>query len=250
LVRNPTQDSAYNQSMQTVAELDSGSINRLTKQDVFIVGLAGPSGSGKSTVAKRLASRLKGHVLSMENYSIVMNHLLLEERAKQNYDAPHAIDVKLLESHICNYAAGHAVEAPICDFAQHLRVSDRREHIPATSLLIVEGILALHFAQLRQHFDISIYLEAPDVVCFHRRKVRDITERQRTLEFIQSQYEDSVLPAARQYVLPSKRFANLVLDCEADVSSVEKRLYDAIVEKRALAGSAITRGKTLQKEVG
>jgi uridine kinase len=235
-VQTLARDSAYNQSMQVVAELDSGSINRLGKQGVFIVGLAGASGSGKSTVAKRVVSRLEGHVLSMENYSIVMNDLPLEERAKQNYDAPHAIDVKLLKSHICDYAAGHAVEAPICDFARHLRVSDRREHIPATSLLIVEGILALHFAQLRQHFDISIYLEAPDALCFHRRKVRDITERQRTLEFIQSQYEDSVLPAARQYLLPSKRFANLVLDSEADLSTVEQNLYDAIVEKRALAG--------------
>jgi uridine kinase len=187
-VRTPAQDSAYNQSMQVVGELDSGSINRLGKQGIFIVGLDGPSGSGKSTVAKRVGSRLKGHVLSMESYSIVMNDLPLEERAKQNYDAPHAIDVKLLESHIRDYVAGRAIEAPICDFAKHLRVSDRTEHIPATSLLIVEGILALHFAQLRQHFDISIYLEAPDAVCFHRRKVRDITERQRTLEFIQSKY--------------------------------------------------------------
>ena len=79
-------------------------------------------------------------VISMENYSIVMNDLTLEERAKQNYDAPHAIDVRLLESHIRDYAAGRAIEAPICDFAQHLRVRDRRELIPASSLLIVEGI--------------------------------------------------------------------------------------------------------------
>jgi uridine kinase len=119
---------------------------------------------------------------------------------------------------------------------EHLRLSDRKEHIPPTSFLIVEGILALHFAQLRQHFDLSIYLEAPDEVCFHRRKVRDITERGRSLEFIQWQYKNCVLPAAKQYVLPSKRFADLVLDSGADLSTVEKRLYDAIVENRALAG--------------
>src|SRR5580658_4620803 len=205
-------------------------------QVVFTVGLAGASGSGKSTVAKRVASRLKGHVISMETYAVDMNHLLLEGRAYLNYDAPHATDVKLLESHICEYAAGNAIEAPIYDFAEHMRLSDRKEHIPATSLLIVEGILALHFAQLRQHFDLSIYLEAPDGVCFHRRKVRDITERGRSLEFIQSQYKNNLLPAARQYALPSKRFANLVLDSAADLSTVEKRVYDAIVEKRALAG--------------
>ena len=221
--------------MQVVADLDSESIDSLGEQGVFIVGLAGASGSGKSTVAKRVASRLKGHVISMESYTIVMNDLPLEERAKQDYDAPHAIDVQLLESHIRDYAAGRAIEIPICDFAEHLRVSNRREHIPATSLLIVEGILALHFVQLRQHFDLSICLEAPDGVCFHRRKVRDITERQRSLEFIQSQYEDKVLPAARQYLLPSKRFANIVLDSAADLATVEKSLYDAIVERHAFA---------------
>ena len=46
---------------------------------------------------------------------------------------------------------------PICDFAEHIRVSDRTEHIPASSLLIVEGILALHFARLRQYFNPSTY---------------------------------------------------------------------------------------------
>jgi uridine kinase len=235
-VRTSAQDSAYNQSMQVAAKLDSKSIDRLEKQGVFIVGLAGPSGSGKSTVAKRVASRLKGHVLSMETYAIEMNHLPLEERARLNYDAPHAIDVKLLESQIRDYAAGKTIEAPVYDFAQHLRVSDQHERIPAKSLLIVEGILTLHFAELRPHFDLSIYLEAPDEISFHRRKVRDITERQRPMDFILWQYENMVLPAARQYVLPSRRFANLVLDSEADLPTVEKRLYDAIVEKRALAG--------------
>src|SRR5271155_563821 len=203
------------------------------REKTFIVGLAGPSGSGKSTVAKRLASRLSGHVLSMETYSTTMSHLPLEERAKVNYDAPEAIDIRLLESHIRDYAAGKTIEAPIYDFAQHMRVKDQCEHIPARSVLIVEGILALHFAQLRPHFDLSIYLDAPEEVCFHRRKVRDITERQRAVDFILWQYKNAVLPATRQYVLPSKSYANLVLDSNADLETVEKNLYDAIMGKRA-----------------
>jgi uridine kinase len=182
-----SQDSAYNQRMQAVAELDAELTEGLGKHRVFIVGLAGASGSGKSTVAKRVASRFNGHVISMEVYALEMNHLPLEERAKQNYDAPYAIDMTLLEKHVLDYSAGKPIEAPIYDFAEHVRVSDRREHIPAKTLLIVEGILALHFAQLRQYFDLSIYLEAPGEVCFHRRKVRDITERGRSLDFIQWQ---------------------------------------------------------------
>jgi uridine kinase len=197
---------------------------------IFVVGLAGPSGSGKSTVARNVASRLSGHVISMETYALEMNHLPLEEREMLDYDAPNATDVRLLESHIRDYASGNAVEAPIYDFAKHLRVSDRREHIPAGSLLIVEGILALHFAQLRPLFNLSIYLEASDEVCFHRRKVRDITERERTLDFILWQYKNNVLPATQQYVHPAKRYANLVLQGTANAPTVEKSVYDAIVD--------------------
>ena len=204
-------------------------------QNIFIVGLAGPSGSGKSTLARRVAARLNGHVLSMETYSAEMSHLPLEERAKLDYDAPEAIDVKLLESHIRDYASGKSVEAPIYDFAQHLREKDRREHIPAESLLIVEGILALHFAQLRPHFDFSVYLQASEEICFHRRKVRDITERQRSMKLILWQWENTVLPAARRYLPPSKTHANLVLESESDLATVEKNLYEAILQKQSLA---------------
>lgn len=205
--------------------------------DIFIVGIAGPSGSGKSTVARRVASRLGGHVISMESYAVDMNHLPLEERAKLDHDAPAATDVDLLERDIRSYASGHAIEAPIYDFARHLRVSGRREHVPANALLIVEGISALHFVELRSRFDLSICLQAPDEVCFHRRKVRDITERQRSLDFILWQYENKVLPAARQYLLPSKPYADLVLESGGDLPTVEKDLYDAIAGKRVLAAS-------------
>jgi uridine kinase len=115
-----------------------------------------------------------------------------------------------------------------------LRVKDRREHIPATLLLIVEGILALHFAELRPYFDLSIYLEAPDEICFRRRKVRDITERQRSTDFIVWQYENMVLPAARQYLVPSKAYADLVVETNADLPTVEKNVYDSIVSRRAI----------------
>jgi uridine kinase len=209
----------------------------LAMPNVFVLGLAGASGSGKSTVAKRVGARLGGHVISIETYAVSVNHLSFDERAKQDYDAPEATDVKLLESQISKYAAGHAIEAPIYDFAQHLRVRDRTTHVAPKPLLIVEGILALHYPELRPHYSLSIYLEAPDEVCFHRRKVRDITERQRTLELIQWQYENTVLPAARKYLLPSKRYADVVIDSTPDLDSVQKSIEDAIAQKRAKAAA-------------
>lgn len=201
---------------------------------VFIVGLGGPSGSGKTTVARRVAARLNGQVISMEVYSAESNHLPFEERAKRNYDEPEAIDVELLESHIRSFAAGRSIGAPVYDFAQHLR-TERREHVPAKPLAIVEGILALHFAQLPYYFDLSVYLDAPEDVCFHRRKVGDITERQRPLELVKWQYENTVLPAARRYLPHCKSCANLVFDAKPDLDTVGNSLYNAIVQRYAAA---------------
>lgn len=135
----------------------------------FVVGLAGPSGSGKSTVARRVAARLDGHIMSLEVYSVSTNHLPFNDRAKQNYDEPEAIDIELLENHIRRHMAGRSIEAPLYDFSQHLRLK-QTQHIPPKPLLIVEGILALHFSQLRHCYDLGIYLDAPESVCFHRAK--------------------------------------------------------------------------------
>jgi uridine kinase len=196
----------------------------------FVVGLAGPSGSGKSTVARRVAALLNGHIMSLEVYSVSTNHLSFNDRAKQNYDEPEAIDTELLENHIRRYMAGRSIDAPLYDFSQHLRLK-QTQHIPPKVLLIVEGILALHFSQLRQCYDLAIYLDAPEPVCFHRRKVRDITERQRPSELTQWQYETTVLPAARRYLPKCKDYAHHVLDASRDISAVEKDLYSAITQK-------------------
>lgn len=207
------------------------------QERVFVVGLAGPSGSGKSTVARRVASRLGGHVMSMETYAVAVNHLSYDERSRRNYDEPEATDAALLESQIRKFAMGHDIDAPIYDFAQHLRVTKRTEHIAARPVLIVEGILALHFFELRPHYNLAIYLNAPDDVCFRRRKVRDITERQRSAEFMQWQWEHTVLPAAIRYCLPSKRYADRVIDSTPDLATVEKSIVDAISQKRAKAAA-------------
>lgn len=202
---------------------------------VLIVGLGGPSGSGKSTVARGVAARLHGNVISMETYSSGTDDAPLEERAQRNYDEPGVIDVNLLESHIRQYAAGQAFEAPVYDFTQHLRVTDRTQHIPAKDFLIVEGILALHFPQLQPYFGLTIYLDAPQEVLFHRRSVRDITERQRPIDLVRWQYANAVMPAARRYLPACKARANLVVDSKDDLAIVEMRVHDAIVKKRSAA---------------
>jgi uridine kinase len=204
----------------------------LHDERVFVVGLAGPSGSGKTTVAERVAARLGGHVMSLETYTRSMSHLSLEQRREVNYDSPDVLDLPLITEHVRHFASGRAIEAPVYDFATHQRL-DRRQRIEPKPLLIIAGILTLHYHELRPELHFSIYLDAPDRVCLHRRKVRDITERQRPIEFILWQYQETVLPMARQYLLPSKRYADAVIDGEPELPVVMRNVEQAIREAMA-----------------
>jgi hypothetical protein len=204
--------------------------------NIFIVGLAGPSGSGKSTVAKRVASRLNGHVISMEIYSMEMNHLPLEERAKMDYDAPHAIDVELLDRHIRDYASGKAIEAPIYDFTKHLRVSDQREHIPAKSLLIVEGILVCTLRNCARSTTYPSIWKPP-------MRFVSTAERSGTSPSVSALWTSScgnikIRCYRRRGSTCCPASATPISSCKATRScQVEKSVYDAIVDSHVLAGT-------------
>jgi uridine kinase len=195
---------------------------------MYIIGLGGPSCTGKTTVAKRVAERLNGQTISMESYYSDQSLVPMKERAQQNFDAPDSVDVDLLSRHIREFAAGNDIQVPVYDFAEHTRKSGRHELVRNTSLLIVEGILVLHWPELRDKFNLCVYLDAPDEVCFQRRKVRDIVERQRSYEFIVRQYQNSVLPMATKYVYPTKRYADVIIDAKQSIHAVESALLSNI----------------------
>ena len=135
---------------------------------------------------------------------------------------PDSLEHTLLAQHVSALAHGESVEAPVYDFAAHTRVPGQSRHLAATSVVLIEGILALHYEALRSLYTLSIFVEAPPDVCLARRIHRDVRERGRTEASVRAQYEATALPMAEQYVIPSSAYANLVVDgCEALDWSVE-----------------------------
>jgi uridine kinase len=198
-------------------------VDKPVMQKPVILGIAGCSGSGKTTLAKELTRELTGALLPLDFYYRDLGHLSLERREQQNFDHPDSLEHTLLTSHVATLAKGHAINAPVYDFAQHTRVPGKAEVIEPAGFLIVEGILALHYEALRALYDFSIFVEAPPEVCLARRIHRDVRERGRTDESVRAQYEATALPMALEYVLPSAGYASLVVDgCEALDWSVEQ----------------------------
>jgi uridine kinase len=78
-------------------------------------------------------------------------------------------------------------------------------------VLIVEGILVLHDADLRDKFDLKVYVDSDADVRFIRRLQRDVSERGRTQDSIIAQYLTTVRPGHDEFIEPSKRFADVIL---------------------------------------
>jgi len=170
--------------------------------NTIIIGIAGGTGSGKTSLAKGILSEYgEGEVavLEQDSYYNDLSHILYEERVTQNFDHPDSIDIGLFESHLKDLIKGNSVEVPTYDFSTHVRMG-RTTSITPHHVIVVEGILTLHYPQLRNLFAIKIFVDTPPDIRFIRRLTRDINERGRTPESVNKQYLTTVRPMHEQFV--------------------------------------------------
>jgi len=177
----------------------------------LLIGIAGPSCAGKSELAHRLGALLPATVVSLDRYYRDLSHLSFEERTRWNFDVPDALELDLLASHLTALAAGETVEIPVYDFTQHVR-TNQRTRVAAADCVVFEGLFTLYREDIRALLDFKVFVEAPDEVCLARRLERDVRERGRTPESVRRQFETTVRPMAERYILPTRAWADLVLD--------------------------------------
>jgi len=177
-----------------------------------VLGVAGCSGSGKTTLANEMARMLRGLRFHLDDYYLDLGHMPLAERVQQNFDDPALIEVPLLARHIAALARGETIDRPVYDFATYTRVPGRSQRVTAGPFLIVEGLFALHYSELLPCYNLRVYVDTPDALCFERRLKRDVEERGRTPELVREQYDRTVRPTSVAYVRPSARNADLVVD--------------------------------------
>ncbi|PWG01122.1 uridine kinase [Levilactobacillus bambusae] len=183
------------------------------KQRPIIVGVTGGSGSGKTSVSRAIFDQLAGHsimILQQDSYYNDQSDMTMEERAAVNYDHPLAFDTDLLIEQLTDLLAYKAIEKPVYDYTTLTR-SDRTVRQEPRDVIILEGILILDDARLRDLMDIKVFVDTDDDIRIIRRIQRDMNERGRSLESIISQYLQSVKPMYHQFVEPTKRYADIIV---------------------------------------
>lgn len=180
---------------------------------MLIIGIAGGTGCGKTTVVNQILNQLpEGEVgvISQDSYYKDTSHLSYDERVKINFDHPRSIDFELLETHLKELKKGNTIPQPIYSFVKHNRTGDTVLTHPR-KVMIVEGILILTNPELRDMFDIKIFVHADSDERLIRRLKRDISERGRDLDEVLNRYQNTLKPMHQQFIEPMKEYADIII---------------------------------------
>ena len=180
---------------------------------MLIIGIAGGTGCGKTTVVNTILKELpEGEVgvLSQDSYYKDTTHLNFEQRVKINFDHPRSIDFELLEEHLKDLKKGKSINQPVYSFVKHNRTGDVIVTKPR-KVMIVEGILILSHPEIRELFDIKIFVHADSDERLIRRLKRDITERGRDINEVLQRYQSTLKPMHQQFIEPMKEYADIII---------------------------------------
>ena len=183
-----------------------------------IIGIAGGSGSGKTTVVKQIVKALPPHcaaVVPLDSYYNDTTGLTPEERKQINFDHPDAFDWKLLTEQIKKLKNGEAIEQPTYSYIESNRLKETI-HVEPKPVIIIEGIMALHYKKLRDMMDLKIFVDTDSDVRLMRTIRRDVVERGRTVDMVLEHYETAVKPMHEQFIEPTKKFADIIIPSGGD----------------------------------
>ena len=181
---------------------------------VFIIGIAGGSGSGKTRLAKNVLKEINNkqvQAITVDSYYKDLSHLTFDERTKNNFDHPDAIDFDLLYHDLKNIMDNKTISTPLYDYKTHTREKEKSNKIENIKVIILEGILALYNSDIRNLMSMKIFVDTPSDIRLLRRIKRDINKRARSIESVTEQYNNTVKPMFLKFVKPTKDFADLIV---------------------------------------
>ena len=209
---------------------------------MLVIGIAGGSGSGKTTVVRAIKDRLRDEkivVIPQDSYYKDSSDLTDEEKRRQNFDHPDAIDWTLLCSQLADLKQGKTVQQPVYSYISCSRSKTETVTVEPADIIIIEGILIFTCRELLDQLDIKIFVDADDDDRLMRVMARDISERGKDVHWVIERYSRTVKPMYLQFIEPSKRYADIIIPqgghnkvaINIILASIEKSLRERKTDK-------------------
>ena len=180
----------------------------------FIMGRAGGSGSGKTFFLNRFLDHFTNDevcLVSQDDYYFPVGHTMTKEENKlYNFDLPETIDREHFYSDITKLINKETIYKKEYTFNNPDAVPKILEIKPAP-IMIVEGLFIFHFKEIADLLDLRIFIEADEDVALSRRLKRDLEERGYSNEDAMYKWENHVIPAYKEFLLPYRNSCEQVI---------------------------------------
>lgn len=179
----------------------------------LIIGVTGGSGSGKSLFLEELLKHFSEDevcLITQDNYYRDRDEQPIDEKGIKNFDLPESIDDERLFKDILSLKEGKEVHITEYTFNNPKVVPKKLIFKPAP-VLIIEGILVFYWEKIRSLVDLSVFIDAKDLIKVKRRIIRDAKERGYDLDDVLYRYEHHVAPFYDRFLRPYKQNVDLII---------------------------------------
>ncbi|XP_029124790.1 uridine kinase-like protein 3 isoform X1 [Cajanus cajan] len=180
----------------------------------FVIGVAGGSASGKTSVCDMIIQQLHDQRVVLVNQDSFYHNLTEEELSRvqdYNFDHPEAFDTEQLLRVMDKLKRGQAVDIPKYDFKGYKSDVFPARRVNPADVIILEGILVFHDPRVRALMNMKIFVDTDADVRLARRIKRDTADNARDIGTVLDQYSKYVKPAFDDFILPTKKYADIII---------------------------------------
>ena len=185
---------------------------------MLLIGICGPSTSGKTTLCKSLVKEYNSEHIEVDNY-LKAKKDLPEEHGFKNWELPENIRFDVLMKNLEDLKEGKSTKIPIYECGVD-EITKFREVSPK-EFIFVEGYYIFHNKEVRDLFDIKIYLDISEEEILKRKAKLG----EEGCEWVDKIYLEKIfLPAHRKYAVPQKKYADFVIDGTLSKKEIKEKV--------------------------
>ena len=188
---------------------------------VILIGIAGPSASGKSTLCNELQKHLKDAIVIHTDDYWCNPERFPKVREFKNWELPECIDFDTLYSNLKELRECKVTLAP--QWVQGNYPPLQRKLTPAP-IIIVEGFRLFYDARIRKILNFKVYIDLPEEVIVQRR----VTRLRHGKQERELYYREIVVPEDRKYGVPTRKYADLIIDGTKPISEMVEEIMDVL----------------------
>lgn len=194
----------------------------------IMIGITGESASGKSTICRSISDVISHFgmpvtILTTDNYfndisDLIQKYGSFDALRDNGYDvdSPESFQLDILKEDLENISMGNNIYSPEYLINGTGVSIPKAKFVPSNKVIVVEGMASM-YDDVKEIFDIKVYVETDLEIRKERFLKRAYTERNQALDEAKKHWE-YILGAGDKYVKPAREEADIILNGDTNLA--------------------------------